>query len=142
MPMQNPQAIADRWGTGMANSGAKAKASVQALTVSPTTQAANAVDRMVAGFQRAAADGRIVNGLNAVTLQSWQNDYLNKGIQRMTTVTPSAKTKVANFLTQFLPVLQSNVAALPPRGTLQDNINRATQLMMANAQFKYNRQSG
>jgi hypothetical protein len=128
---------ATNWAAAMANSSAKMTAGVQAVTEAPSVAAIAAIPRMVQGIQAAAADGRIQRGLQRVTLQAWQQAMINKGITRVATGATNAKPKVQAFMTQFLPFLQQAVATLPPRGDVNQNIQRAVAMMQANAQFKY-----
>lgn len=139
MKQINAAQAAVSWATGMANSSQKLTAGVQAVTVSPTSQAAQAVDRMVAGIQRAAAEGRIQAGLNAVSLQDWQQAMITKGIPRIASQAQLAKTKVQNFMQQFLPYLQQGVQNLSsmPRGDLEQNLQRANAMARHNAAFRY-----
>lgn len=143
MAMVTPQQAAANWATGMGNSSEKMKAGINAVTEAPTAKAAARIDAMVAGVQRAAASGKTRDALLAVSLQSWKDDMLNKGVGRASAGAQQAKPKVQAFMTQFIPWLQSGVAALAstPRGDLETNIARATSMMRHNAQFKYQRQS-
>lgn len=135
--MITPQQAATNWAAGMSAAGAKAKAGVQAVTESPASRAILAIPRQVQGVIDAANSGRTQAGLQTVTLQSWQNAYINKGLPRMASGAQDAKPKMANFMTQFLPFVANNVAQLPPRGDLQTNIQRAVAMMNLNAGFKY-----
>lgn len=109
MAMPSPQAAAQRWANNLGASGDKIKQAVMAVTVSPTSKAAAAVDRQVAGVQAAAASGKTQAALNRVTLQDWQSAMVNKGINRLTSGAQQAQPKVQAFLTQFLPYLQTGV---------------------------------
>jgi hypothetical protein len=137
----SPTQAASNWANGMANSSQKLTAGINAVTVSPTSLAAGRIDAMVAGIQRAAASGKIAAGLNAVSLQEWQQAMLTKGVPRVAAGAQAAKNKVQAFFTQFLPYLQQGVQALQatPRGDLETNIARAAAMMRHNAQFRYTR---
>lgn len=133
----NPAQAAANWKTNYAAAGTKLKNGVQAVTTAPTQAAANAIDRMVAGFQAAAASGKIQSGLQSVSLADWQAAMINKTIPRMATGASEGVNKVQNFMNQFLPFEQTVVASLPPRGDIEQNIQRAAALMRANAGFNY-----
>lgn len=143
MPIPTPQQAAASWARGMTGAGEKAKAGIMALQVSPTELAAQAVPRMVQGILDAANSGKIANNLRAVSLASWQKSYVEKGLPIMGSRASQAQPKVAAFMAQFLPFLQSNVDQLKsmPRGDLNQNIQRAVFMMEANSKFKYNKQS-
>lgn len=128
---------ADNWANGMSNSSAKMIAGIKAVTENPAAKAADAIPRMVQGIQQAAADGRIARGLARVTLQSWQNDMLTKGVTRVGAGASGAKPKVAAFFTQFLPYLQAGVQQLPARGDYSANKARAIAMMDYNHNFVY-----
>lgn len=135
----NPQAAAKNWQRGMAGSGEKFKAGVQAVTESPMEKAALAVDRQVAGVQRAAMEGKTQARLRAVPLDSWKRDMLEKGAQRVAAGAAVAEPKVAAFFSEFFPFLQSGMAQLPPRGSLEENIARSAAMQRHNATFKRSR---
>jgi len=139
MPTPSPMQAASNWVNGMQNATQKMTAGVAAVTVSPTSLAAQAVDRMVAGIQAAAASGKIAAALNSVSLQDWQSAMTTKGIPRVAQGATNAKSKMQNFLQQFLPYLQAGVQqmnASTPRGSLEQNIARANFMMRYNAQFR------
>lgn len=133
----SPAAFATNWQNGMANSSAKMTAGINAVTEAPSVAAIAAIPRMVQGIQAAANDGRIARGLAGVTLQMWQQAMLNKGINRVSAGATQAKPKVQAFAAQFLPFLQQGVSQLPPRGDVNQNIQRAVAMMQYNSQFKY-----
>lgn len=82
MPV-NVQAAIAKWKTNMGGAGEKMKAGVQAVTVSPTQAAAQAVDKYLAGVQDAVTSGRLVAGLQSVSTTDWQNSMIQKGIPNM-----------------------------------------------------------
>ena len=133
----SPAQAATNWSNGMANASAKMTAGVNAVTEAPSVKAIEAIPRMVQGIQAAAASGKIAAGLGRVTLQSWQQAMIQKGVNRVAAGATQAKPKVQNFFTQFLPFLQQGVAALPPRGDTNQNIQRAVAMMQYNHGFKY-----
>lgn len=137
MAIKNAQQVAQRWASAMSNSTEKIKAGVQAVTVAPTALAAAAVDRQVAGVIRARDSGKTQANLLAVSLQSWQSSFINKGLTRIGTGATNAIGKMTAFMQQFLPAQQAIVAGLPPRGDLNQNIQRAVQMMTQTAGWKY-----
>lgn len=132
------QEVARKWQRNLAQATESMRAGVQAVTVSPTAKAAQRIDAMVAGIQRAAADGRIKAGLERVSLSDWQASMLDKGIARVATGAAQAEPKFANFMSQFLPWLEAGQQKLEamPRGDLEQNIARAEAMMRHNAQFR------
>lgn len=136
MAQLNPTQAAANWRKGMAASGDKFKAGVQAVTESPTAKAAMAIDRQVQGVIAAAQSGKTQRALNAVTLESWKNDMINKGATRISTGAATAEPKVAQFMNEFFPHLQAGIAQLPPRGDLEQNLQRAAAMARHNAAFQ------
>lgn len=138
MRQLSPQQVAKNWQNGMANSTEKLKAGVMAVTEAPTAKAAQAVDRQVAGVQRAAASGKTAAALNRVTLPEWQNAMINKGAARVAAGAAAAVGKMQAFMSEFLPYLQQGVQQLSamPRGDLEQNIARANFMMRYNAGFR------
>jgi len=141
MPMPNAATIAQNWANGMGAAGEKIRAGIQAVNESPTAKAARRVDAMIAGMQRAAAEGKIQRGLEAVSLEDWKRAALDKGISRIAGGAQTAKPKVQEFFQEFIPHLQAGLQALEamPRGDVEQNINRATAMMRHNAKFRKSR---
>lgn len=137
--MPSPQDAARNWKNAMAASVDKMKRGIQAVDVSPTAKAANAVDRQVAGVIRAQQSGKTAAALNAVTLQDWKAAALDKGVGRVASGAANAEPKMANFMSEFLPFVAQGVQSLPERGDIETNIQRATAMMRHNAQFRRRR---
>lgn len=135
---QNPTDVAKRWADSLSASGAKIRDGVNAVTESPTAKAALAVDRWVAGVQRARDDGSYVSGLNNVSLASWKQSMLDKGVNRISSGATAAIPKMTQFLTGFLPYVQSGVDQLTsmPRGDLSQNISRMVHMTQYLAKYK------
>jgi hypothetical protein len=139
MGMVSPAQAAQAWVNGMQAAGAKITAGVNAVTVSPTSAAADASDRMLMGITRAVQSGKWQNSLRAVSLQDWKSAMLEKGVNRIGGGAAAAKGKMQAFLGQFLPYLAAGVQqmnAQHPRGDLEANIARMGFLARYNAQFK------
>lgn len=141
MAIVSPQVAAQSWARGLASAQEKVRAGIMAVTESPTAKAARRVDAMVAGFMRAAQEGRIQAGLESVSLEDWKSAMINKGLPRVAAGATGAQGKMEDFLTQFLPHLESGLRKLEsmPRGDLETNINRATEMMRHNSTFTYRR---
>ena len=139
--MQSPAQVATNWRNGMANSNAKLVAGVNAVTEAPTAKAARRIDAMVAGVQRAAANGDIQRGLERVTLEDWRKAMLEKGANRVSAGAAAAEPKFRDFMTEFLPHVEAGVRKLEsqPRGDTEANIARAVTMMRHNAEFRRSR---
>lgn len=115
--------IASRWKTNLSAASAAMTAGVNAVTESPMEKAAQNVDRMVAGVQRAAADGSIARGLQRVSLPAWKDSMIKKAIPRIPSGAASAEPKMEAFLNQLLPHIESGRRQLEsmPRGDEAQN---------------------
>lgn len=137
----NAADVASRWSRNLAGATDKIKQGVMAVQTSPTAKAAQAVQRQVDGVIRAMQSGKTAAALNAVSLGDWQNAMSTKGVARIASGAQAAQPKMQAFMTQFLPFLQTGVQQLQsmPRGDLEQNIARATQMMRYTSGFKYGR---
>ena len=141
MPI-TPQQAASKWQRNLSASTQTISEGVQRVTESPTAAAARNIDRMVAGFQKAAADGKIADGLNSVSLESWKASVLDKGLGRIASGAAAAESKFEHFMSEFLPFLESGVREIDntnPRGSVEENIQRAVSMMRHNAKFRRTR---
>lgn len=137
---QTPAQIAQKWNRNLSASGPTIEAGVRAVTESPTARAARAQDRYLLGVQNAVSSGRYQQGLQRVSLADWQNAFLSKGLSRIASGASAAVGRVEQFLQQFLPYVEQGVRALPPRGDLNQNMQRAIAMIEHNARFR--RQNG
>lgn len=135
MPL-TPDQIAEKWSRNLGNATQTITAGVNAVTVNPAERAAARQEAYLQGVQRAVADGKYARGLGRVTLSSWRSSMLDKGVQRIATGATQAKGKFATFMTEFMPHVQRGVEQLPPRGTLEQNVQRAIQMINHNAEFR------
>jgi hypothetical protein len=135
---KDPQQIAAKWAQRLQGATQDIQNGVMNVTVSPTSQAAAKKDKWVAGIQKAAASGKWEAGLNKVSLQSWQNSMIQKGLPRVGQGATAAQPKMADFMAKLIPYqtqLQSTIKAMPDL-TLEDNLNRAMAFMRGMSNFK------
>lgn len=132
--------VVRKWQERGANSAATVRAGVQAVTESPMEKAAARKDAYLAGVQRAVASGKYEARLRAVSLQSWKDAMLGKGIQNMQTGYADAgnSRKFLAFMREFLPYVRQGAATVRamPKGTLQQSIDRAAAMIRHNAAFR------
>lgn len=131
--------VAKKWAQNLSASTASIQTGVQGVTVNPAAAAAARQDAYQAGVQRAVADGSYQRGLSRVTLQSWQQAMITKGIPRIASGAAASQAKMQQFMDKWLPYQQGLAAQLAatPRGDLNTNIQRAVTAMQYNAAFKY-----
>lgn len=136
--MISAQAAADKWAANLAGATQAIKDGVQAVTVSPTQQAAGRLDAYLAGVTAAVNSGRMAAALNAVSLPQWQNAMITKGINIIAQRAQQAKPKMLAFMQKWLAheAQIPGILATMPRGNLQQNISRAVAVISHNANFK------
>lgn len=74
-----------------------------------------------------------------MSVDSWRQSMLGKGINHMQDGVNGAQSKVAAFAQSFLPFLANvvaNVKQSTPRGSLEQNIQRSVAVMRGLAQYK------
>lgn len=137
--MQDAQTIAANWSNALQNAGPKIQAGIQAVTVAPGEKAAAQVQAYVNGVN--ASQAKWQKNVRAVSLSSWQNAAITKGLPRIGPGAVAAQPKFAEFMTQLLPAIQASVNSLPPRGGLDANITRMTTHVRTMAKFSYTKTS-
>jgi hypothetical protein len=117
------------------------RAGVNSVTVSPMAKAAQSVEKMRQGINRALDDGTWQRGLNRVTLEDWKAQMINVGIGRIGSGIDAARPKVISFAQELLPHIDRGVATVNsmPNITLEDNINRMTTFIRHMAGFRRQR---
>lgn len=123
--VQNLGAATDRMTTG-----------AQGVTVAPGQKAAAAADKWLARVTQSKA--KFAKNVASVSLQSWQDSYVNIGIPRVAQGAQAKQAKVANFMASFLPYLARGVQQIDamPNVTLEDGIARATAMIRYNAKYQ------
>lgn len=134
MAMPSPQDAANRWAQNLGASTAKIQAGVQAVTVSPGQSAAR--QKAVWVQNVANSQDKWARNVAAVSTAQWQNDMINKGLPRIGSGAQASVDKVTTVFTKLFPYISQGVSALPPRGTLDQNINRAVSMIRHMSQFQ------
>lgn len=137
MPVKSTSAQAtQKWLTNLSGATDRMTAGANAVTKAPGLAAAAAsakwLQRVTASQQKYATN------VAAVSLQSWQNSYINIGIPRVAQGAQAKQNKVQAFMDEFLPYLSRGVQTIDamPNVTLQDGIQRAVAMIQYNAKFK------
>lgn len=126
--------IAKSWASGLSSATAKIKSGVTNTTVAPGQAAARSKELWASRV--AESKDKWATNVSKVTLSEWQDSMINKGIGRISTGANAATSKFASFMGKLLPYEQAAVASLPARGTIEQNIDRATAMMRKMADFK------
>ncbi len=132
-----PAAAAAKWATnlGTAASNGTVQSGIQAVTTAPGQAAAAQKAAWVQNTPAAA--NKWASRTAAVSLSSWQNDAINKGLPRIATGATAAQPKFQAFMTQLLPAISNVVSTLPPRGNFSQNVARMNAFVTGMHNFSY-----
>jgi hypothetical protein len=138
---KDPASVAAKWAANLGAATQSMQDGVNAVQTAPTQLAAARADAYVQGVQAAVNSGSWQKGLQNVSLQSWQQSMIQKGIPRVASGASQAKGKFGNFMSKLLPYQQNLHAQLSatPRGDLQQNIQR--MIMWANGMSQFSKNS-
>ena len=137
MPVRSTSADAvAKWLSGLSNSQDRMKSGAMAVTKAPGLAAAAAADKWLQKVTQ--AKDKFKARVQSVTLQDWQNAYVQVGIPRVTQGAQAKQAKFLAFFDEFLPYLQRGLAQIDnmPSTTLEDGVARATAMIRYNAKFR------
>lgn len=134
MATKDPTTVASKWASNLSASTAAITAGVQGVTVPPGQAAAR--QKAVYTANVAAAADKWAKNVAAVSLATWQSDMVNKGIPRIASGATAAQPKFEAFMTKLLPYINTQVASLPPRGNLEQNISRVSAFIRGMSKFQ------
>lgn len=134
MPMPSATDAAQRWAQNFGASGTRWAAGVNGVTVAPGQLAARA--KNLWAQNTAAAIDRFAANSAKVSLQEWQQTTVQKGQPRLASGAQAAQPKVEAVFAKLFPFIQAQVNALPPRGDIEANINRAAMFARGMHTFK------
>lgn len=129
MAKVSPSGWLDKWGRRLNAAGADIQTGVKAVQTAPGVSAAAQKDLWLTNIQ-ASAD-LWAKQVSAVPLADWQNAMLNKGIGRIAAGVTQAQQKKVGVITDLLNAVDQAraIAVATPRGSLEQNIQRATTFM-------------
>jgi hypothetical protein len=127
--LSNPTAAATNWSNKLGAATQAYTDGVNGVTMAPGQLAAAAGDRWLTATQ--AALPRFKANSAKVTLASWQNSAVSKGAPRLASGAAAAEDKMSAVFAKLFPAIQQAVTALPPRGTIQQNIARSSAFALA-----------
>lgn len=129
-----PDQVAAQWAQRLGASGDKIKAGVQAVQIAPGQLAARQQAAYVQGVTANA--GKWGQRVASVTLSQWQQDMLDKGLNRIGSGAQAALPKMTSFMGQLLPFVDAGKSRLPARGGLDANIARSAAWIRYMSTFK------
>lgn len=136
MPVRSNSAAATaKWLQNLSAANDRMQAGAMAVTKAPGLSAAAAADKWLAKVT--AAKAKFAARVSSVSLQSWQQSYINVGIPRVAQGANAKQDKVTAFFDEFLPYLKTGLQTIDnmPSTTLEDGIARATAMIRYNAKF-------
>ena len=99
---------------------------IKRVTVAPGVAAAQQEDLLIAKFTEAVRSGKWAEKVSGVSLQEWQDSFLNKGVDRIAAGIDNAKAKTIASAEKLLANVDQAVEEVKrmPKGTIDDSINR------------------
>lgn len=137
MPVKSNSADATaKWLANLSAASGRMQSGAMAVNKAPGLAAAAAADKWLAKVT--ASKAKFAARVGSVSLQDWQNSYVNVGIPRVAQGAQAKQGKVQAFFDEFLPYLQRGMATIDnmPSVTLEDGIARASAMIRYNAKFK------
>jgi hypothetical protein len=137
MPVRsNASDATAKWLAGLSAAQPRMEAGAMRVTQAPGIAAAKAADKWLQKVT--AAKAKFAARVASVSLQDWQNAYVNVGIPRVTQGAQAKQHKMQAFMDEFIPYLQRGIATIDnmPSTTLEDGIARAAAMIRYNAKFK------
>lgn len=139
MAKLTPQQIADKQIRNAANAVQDYRNGVMNTDKNPMQLAIAAIPKMRNNFNAAIDSGRVADGFNSVSVQTWKNTTSKKGGDRYVDGITQAKPKIVAFQMQIAPfraALQAELSSMPT-----DTADQRIAKMVANArgmaQFKF-----
>jgi len=102
----DPTRWAAKWRRNMEASTNDIRDGVNAVTEAPTKKAAARVGTMKARFIAAVDSGKVAAGLNAVGLEDWRRDMLEKGLPRISEGAAKGEEKTQKAAAALAPQIQ------------------------------------
>lgn len=123
----------------LSGAGEAIRDGIQSVTVAPGQKAAASKDRYLAGIQKSV--DKWADNVASVSLASWQEAALNKGVPRIAEGIRQAESKLIDFHTQLQSYQNSYLAKLNARPvlSLEDAKTKAGQNIEYMSKFRFKR---
>lgn len=119
---------AKKWQSGFAGAGAAWQAGIEAVSVAPGQLAVAATPRYLAGVQQNVDKWAARTG--SVSLPAWKAAAIAKGPSRLAQGASVGMAKYQARIAAVLEAEKSIIASLPPRGTVEQNVQRSSQFQL------------
>lgn len=121
--------VATRWQQGFSAAGPRWTAGIQAVDTPPGQLAAAQQGRYVAGVTQNA--GKWASRVSSVSLATWKQVSVDKGASRLAGGASAGMAKYQARIAAVLDAERSIISGLPPRGTVEQNVQRSSQFQLA-----------
>jgi hypothetical protein len=108
------------------------------VAVNPAAQAISKKAKLVNNWNEAMNSGKWERGMKTVTLDSWKEAMINKGVPRVAAGIDASLPKTTQFFAELLPFqndLSKKIENLPDL-TIEDSINRAATWIRGMGNFR------
>lgn len=122
-------AAAQKWSQNFGAAGQAWANGIESVQVAPGQLAAAAQARYLSGVQQSAQ--KWATRVASVSLASWKSQAVSKGQSRLATGATTGMAKYQAAIQSVLEAEKSIIAGLPPRGTVEQNIQRSSQFQLA-----------
>lgn len=124
----DPNTAAQRWQSGFGAAGSRWTAGIEAVTTPPGQLAAAAQPRYLAGVQQNV--GKWASRVAGTSLASWKQACTEIGAGRLGSGAQKGMAKYQARIADVLAAERSIIGALPPRGSVEQNIERSRQFQL------------
>ena len=126
-PKVTPAQFAGKWSQNSQGAGEYIKQGVERVTEAPGKKAAAQVAKMRQNLVASLDNGKWAARVGAVSLESWKEKMISKGLARHAQGVQEAEGKMEAFGARLLPHIASGQLKIEkmPDLTLQDSKNRA-----------------
>lgn len=133
MSNQSPAQIAANWAARLGASTTKITEGINGVTVAPGAAAAR--QKAVWVQNTTAAADKWATNVASITVDEWKRSMLEKGVPRIGQGANASVDKFTTFMSNLLPHIDRIKSQLPPRGTLDQNIERSARMIRGMATF-------
>lgn len=136
MPVRATSAQATaKWLTGISGAQDRMKSGAMAVQTSPGVLAAQAADKWLAKVT--ASKPKFIANSQRVTLQQWQDAYIQTGLPRVSQGAQDKQGKYTSAMDDFLPYMSRGLQTIDkmPTNTVEDSVNKAAAMIRWNAKY-------
>lgn len=120
---------AQKWSQNFGAAGQAWATGIEGVQVAPGQLAAAAQARYLAGVQQSAQ--KWATKVASVSLATWKQQAVSKGQSRLASGATTGMAKYQTAIQAVLEAEKSIISSLPPRGTVEQNIQRSSAFQLA-----------